>query len=168
MSGLPPQLTAIFVFRDRRLVTHNPLQTFGSSAEQLIDGLRPVPLAAMTAAHSVASWSPDRKGVCCAGRSAPFECEMVTGPGFSSPNQLDQERTTAIVTTQSRNCIWMPIALPSSARMPALRWASSTSFAQSNMTCGMKRAAVVVTRFRSSRMHNPAERPATIQQPTKG
>ena len=25
----------------------------------------------------------------------PWQCEMVTGPGFSSPNQPDQERTTA-------------------------------------------------------------------------
>ena len=25
----------------------------------------------------------------------PSECEMVTGPGFSSPDQPDQERTTA-------------------------------------------------------------------------
>ena len=27
--------------------------------------------------------------------SKPWQCEMVTGPGFSSPNQPDQERTTA-------------------------------------------------------------------------
>ena len=27
--------------------------------------------------------------------SAPSQCEMVTGPGFSSPNPPDQERTTA-------------------------------------------------------------------------
>ncbi len=53
------------------------------------------PFAAMTAAHPVASRSPDRTGLCCAGRSAPSQCEMVTGPGFSAPNQLDQERTTA-------------------------------------------------------------------------
>jgi len=33
--------------------------------------------------------------VCCADRSAPSQCEMVTRPGFSSPNQPDQERTTA-------------------------------------------------------------------------
>ncbi len=52
------------------------------------------PFAAMTAAHPVASRSPDRTGVCCAGRSASSRCEMVTGPGFSSPNQPDQERTT--------------------------------------------------------------------------
>ena len=49
----------------------------------------------MTAFHPVASRSPDRTGVCCAGRSVPSQCEMVTGPGFSSPNQPDQERTTA-------------------------------------------------------------------------
>ena len=41
------------------------------------------------------SGSPDRTGVCCAGRSAPAQCEMVTGPGFSSPGQPDRERTTA-------------------------------------------------------------------------
>ncbi len=33
--------------------------------------------------------------MCGAGRSAPSECERVTGPSFSSPNQPDQERTTA-------------------------------------------------------------------------
>ncbi len=33
--------------------------------------------------------------VICAGRSAPSECEIVTGPGFSSPNRPDQERATA-------------------------------------------------------------------------
>ncbi len=49
----------------------------------------------MTAADPVASRSPDRTGVCCAGRSAPSQREMVAGPGFSSPNQPDQERTTA-------------------------------------------------------------------------
>ncbi len=49
----------------------------------------------MKASHPVASNSPDRTGVCRAGRSAPSQWEMVTGPGFSSPNQPDQERTTA-------------------------------------------------------------------------
>ena len=39
--------------------------------------------------------SPDRTGVCRAGRSEPSRCEKVTGPRFSSPNQPDQERTTA-------------------------------------------------------------------------
>ena len=53
------------------------------------------PFAAMTATHPVASRSLDRTGVCCAGRSAPSQCEMATGPGFSSPNQPDQERTKA-------------------------------------------------------------------------
>ncbi len=48
----------------------------------------------MTALSPVASRSPDRTGVCRAGRSAPSQCEMVTGPGFSSRNQPDQERTT--------------------------------------------------------------------------
>ena len=37
----------------------------------------------------------DRTGVCGARRSAPSECEIVTGSSFSSPNQPDQERTTA-------------------------------------------------------------------------
>ena len=49
----------------------------------------------MTAANPVASRSPDRTAVCGASRSAPSQCERVTGPGFSSPNQPDQERTTA-------------------------------------------------------------------------
>ena len=49
----------------------------------------------MTGLGRDTSRSPDRTGVCCAGRSAPSKCEMVTGPGFSSPNQPDQERTTA-------------------------------------------------------------------------
>ena len=38
---------------------------------------------------------PDRTGVCCAGRSAPSQCGVVTGSGFSSPNQPGQVRTTA-------------------------------------------------------------------------
>ncbi len=46
-------------------------------------------------ASAALPWSPDRTAVCCAGRSAPSQCKMVTGPGFSSPNQPDQERTTA-------------------------------------------------------------------------
>jgi len=49
----------------------------------------------MTGLGRDTSRSPDRTGVCRAGRSAPSQCEMVTGPGFSSPNQPDQERTTA-------------------------------------------------------------------------
>ena len=49
----------------------------------------------MTALDPVASRSSDSTGVCCAGRSAPSQCAMVTGPGFSLPNQPDQERTTA-------------------------------------------------------------------------
>ncbi len=53
------------------------------------------PFAAMTAVHPVTARAPDRTGVCCAGRSAPSQCEMVTGTGFSSPNQPDQEGTTA-------------------------------------------------------------------------
>ena len=73
------------------------------------------PFAAMTATHPVASRSPDRTGVCCAGRSAPSQCEMATAPRFSSQNQPDQERPQPIVTTQGRNCGRMPILLPSSA-----------------------------------------------------
>ncbi len=53
------------------------------------------PFATMTAARPVASRSPDRTGVYCAGRSAPSQGEMVTAPGCSSPNQPDKERTTA-------------------------------------------------------------------------
>ena len=49
----------------------------------------------MTALRPIASRSPDRTGLCRAGRSAPSQCEMVTGPGFSSPNQPNQERTKA-------------------------------------------------------------------------
>ncbi len=40
------------------------------------------PYAAMTAAHPVASRSPDRTGVCGAGRSAPSQCEKVPGRAF--------------------------------------------------------------------------------------
>jgi hypothetical protein len=47
-------------------------------------------VAAMTAAYPAASRLPDRTGVCGAGRSVPSECEIVTRPGFSSPNQPDQ------------------------------------------------------------------------------
>ena len=49
----------------------------------------------MTAADPVASRLLDRTGVYGAGRSAPSQCEMVTGPSFSLANQPDQERTTA-------------------------------------------------------------------------
>ncbi len=46
---------------------------------------------------------PDRTGVCCASRSAPSQCEMATGPGFSSPNQPDKERTTAYRDSSGSN-----------------------------------------------------------------
>ncbi len=36
-----------------------------------------------------------RLGVYCAGRNAPSQCEMVTGPSFSSSRQPDKERATA-------------------------------------------------------------------------
>ena len=62
---------------------------------RLIDGLRPAPFAAMTAAHPVTSRPSDRTGVCRAGRSAPLQCGVVTGPDFSSPNQPHQVRTAA-------------------------------------------------------------------------
>ncbi len=52
------------------------------------------PFATMTAARPVASRSPDRTGVYCAGRSAPSQGELVTGPRCSSPNQPDKERIT--------------------------------------------------------------------------
>ncbi len=52
-------------------------------------------LAAMTGLGRDTTRSPDRTAVRRAGRSAPSQCEMITGPGFSSPNQPDQERTTA-------------------------------------------------------------------------
>ncbi len=45
---------------------------------RLIDGLRPVPFAAMTGLGRDTSRSPDRTCVCRAG-------EIVTGPGFSLP-----------------------------------------------------------------------------------
>ncbi len=61
------------------------------------------PFVAMTAAHPVASRSPDRTGVCRAGRSAPSQCGVVTGPGFSSSNQPDQERTTAYRDSSGSN-----------------------------------------------------------------
>ena len=53
------------------------------------------PFAAMTGLGRDTSRSPDGTGVRRAGRSAPSQCEMATGPGFSSPNQPGQERTTA-------------------------------------------------------------------------
>ena len=49
----------------------------------------------MTAAHPGAFRSLDRTGVCGAGRSPPSQREIVTRPGFPSPNQPDRERTTA-------------------------------------------------------------------------
>ena len=59
----------------------------------------------MTAAHPGASRSPDRTGVCGPGRRAPSQCEMVTGPGFSSPNQPDQERSAIYRTSLGPTCI---------------------------------------------------------------
>ena len=53
------------------------------------------PFAAMTAAHPGASKSPDRTGVCGAGRSPPSQREIVTEPRLSPPNQPDQVRPTA-------------------------------------------------------------------------
>ncbi len=49
----------------------------------------------MTAPHPVASKSPGSTGVRCTGLCAPSQYEMVTGPGFSSPNQLDKDPATA-------------------------------------------------------------------------
>ncbi len=46
---------------------------------------------------------------------AASQCEMVTGPSFSSPNQPDQERTTAYRDSSGPNCGRMPIVLPLSA-----------------------------------------------------
>jgi hypothetical protein len=53
------------------------------------------PFAAMTGLGRDTSRLPYKTSVCRAGRSAPSQCEMVTGAGSSSPNQPDQERTTA-------------------------------------------------------------------------
>ena len=63
----------------------------------------PGPFAAMTALRPIASRSPGRTGLCRAGRSAPSQCEMVTGPGFSSPNQPNQERTTVYRDSSGQN-----------------------------------------------------------------
>ncbi len=49
----------------------------------------------MTAAHPVASRSPDGTRVCRASRGVPSVPGLVRGSGFRSPNQPDQERTTA-------------------------------------------------------------------------
>ena len=49
----------------------------------------------MTGLDRDTSKSPDRTGVCCAGRCAPSQCETITGPSFSSLNKPDQERTPA-------------------------------------------------------------------------
>ncbi len=57
----------------------------------------------MTALHPGASRSPDRTGVCCTRWSTPSLCEMVTGPGFSSPNQPGQVRTTAYRVSSGPN-----------------------------------------------------------------
>jgi hypothetical protein len=73
------------------------------------------PFAAMTAAHPVASRSPDRLGVCCPGQSAPSQCGMVTGPSFSSPIHPDQVRPQPIMTAQGRIRGRMPILLSLSA-----------------------------------------------------
>ncbi len=52
--------------------------------------------------------------MCGARRDTLSQCEMVTGPGFSSPNQPDQE-PRPIVTAQGRNRVRMPIVLSLSA-----------------------------------------------------
>ncbi len=57
------------------------------------------PIAAMTTAHPSASRAPDRTGLCRAARIAPSRGKMVTGASYSSPNQPDQERTTAYRTS---------------------------------------------------------------------
>ncbi len=44
-----------------------------------------------------------RTGVCRAGPISPSRCEMVTGPSFSSPNQPDQERSTAYRNSSGPN-----------------------------------------------------------------
>jgi len=46
------------------------------------------PVAAMTGLDPDAFTSPDRTGVCRAGRSAPSQCEMVVGVRFRSPIHL--------------------------------------------------------------------------------
>ncbi len=101
-SEAPPcRASWVLVHGEPRPVCHVP-SGGGCGAEGAVPKIPPPhrwtaagPFAAMTAAHPVASGSPDRTGVCCAGRSAPSRCERFTGLGFSSPNQPDQERTTA-------------------------------------------------------------------------
>ena len=44
-----------------------------------------------------------RTGVCRAGPISPSRCEMVTRPSFSSPNQPDQDRTTAYRNSSGSN-----------------------------------------------------------------
>ena len=101
----------LFYFTDRGvIVEHGPPVTFFTEAKdprtkkflsKILQGklgtrkTAASPFAAMTGLGRDPSGSPDRTGVCRAGRRAPSECEMVRGPAFRSPDQPDQERTTA-------------------------------------------------------------------------
>ena len=49
------------------------------------------PFAAMTGLDPEAFRSPDRTRACCAGRGTPLQREIVTGPGFRSPNDPDED-----------------------------------------------------------------------------
>ncbi len=94
------------------------------------------PFAAMTTAHPVASGSPGRAGVCRAGRSAPSRGEMATGPGFSSPNQTDQERITAY-------CISSGPASRSDAHYAIIVGDREVPSGQSRLKGGMTEATIV-------------------------
>ncbi len=73
------------------------------------------PFAAMTAAHPVASRSPDRTGLCCAGRSAPYQCKMVTGRVAHRQISSVKSGPRPIVPVQGPIRDRMPIVLPLSA-----------------------------------------------------
>ena len=69
----------------------------------------------MTAVHPVAARSPDRTGVCCAGRSAPSQCEWSRCRAFHRQISPIKSGPRPIVPVQGRIRIRMPIELPWSA-----------------------------------------------------
>ncbi len=74
------------------------------------------PFAAMTGLGRDTSRSPDRTGVCRAGRSAPSQCEMVVGVRFRSPINLSILTVPTVSSDSSHqsmpnrkmwlNCLW--------------------------------------------------------------
>ena len=81
---------------------------------------RSIRSTAMPALSPVASRSLDRTGVCRVSRSALSQREMVMGPSFSSPNQLDKSGPNSDIGNKMLgvpNCLYLPIGVNPSARL---------------------------------------------------